>query len=93
MLMAVNPGWGGQCFIDSTVDKVARLREQIDPRGLNVSIEVDGGINLTTGPRCVAAGADVLVAGCFVYNDRSPVAENVGVLRRALLMPGDTSIA
>ena len=93
MLMAVNPGWGGQRFINTTVEKVARLREQIDVRGLNVSIEVDGGINVTTGPLCVAAGADVLVAGSFVYNDRAPVAENVGELRRALLLPGDNSLA
>ena len=57
------------------------------------SIEVDGGINVTTGPLCVAAGADVLVAGSFVYNDRAPVAENVGELRRALLLPGDNSVA
>ena len=93
MLMAVNPGWGGQTFINSTIEKVERLREQVDMRGLNVAIEVDGGINVTTGPLCVAAGADVLVAGSFVYNDRAPVAENVGELRRALLLPGDQSLA
>jgi ribulose-phosphate 3-epimerase len=84
MVMAVNPGWGGQTFIKSSVDKVKRLRAQIDSRGLNVQIEVDGGINLSSGPRCAAAGADVLVAGSFVYNDKSPVAENIGTLRRAI---------
>jgi ribulose-phosphate 3-epimerase len=84
MLMAVNPGWGGQTFIDATVDKVARLRNQINARGLNVQIEVDGGINLSTGPRCALAGADVLVAGSFVYNERTPVAENIAALRAAL---------
>jgi ribulose-phosphate 3-epimerase len=84
MLMAVNPGWGGQTFIEATLDKVARLRQQINGRGLNVAIEVDGGINLTTGPACVAAGADVLVAGSFVYNDRAPVTDNVARLRAAL---------
>jgi ribulose-phosphate 3-epimerase len=84
IVMAVNPGWGGQSFIESSVDKVARLKKQIDSRGLSVVIEVDGGINLTTGPRCAAAGADVLVAGSFVYNERSSVGENVSALRRAL---------
>lgn len=84
MLMSVNPGWGGQGFIEASVDKVSRLREEITRRGLNVAIEVDGGINLTTGPRCALAGADVLVAGSFVYNDRSSVADNVAALRAVL---------
>ena len=87
MLMSVNPGWGGQAFIEATVDKVSRLRRQVETRGLNVAIEVDGGINLTTGPRCALAGADVLVAGSFVYNDRTPVAENIAALRAALSSP------
>ncbi|HWC28739.1 MAG TPA: ribulose-phosphate 3-epimerase [Dehalococcoidia bacterium] len=84
MLMAVKPGWGGQPFTEGTVEKVAALKQEITRRGLNVQIEVDGGINLTTGPRCAAAGADVLVAGSFVYNDKAPVAENVAALRRVL---------
>ncbi len=87
MLMAVNPGWGGQSFIEASVDKVTRLRAELDRRGLSADIEVDGGINLTTGPRCAAAGASVLVAGSFVYNDRSPVADNVRALRAALQIP------
>src|SRR3990172_4578025 len=84
MIMAVTPGWGGQPFIDSSVDKVARLRGELDRRGLGVDIEVDGGGNLSTGPRCVAAGAKVLVAGSFVYNDRASVDENLRSLRAAL---------
>jgi ribulose-phosphate 3-epimerase len=84
IVMAVNPGWGGQSFIESSVDKVSRLKKQIDTRGLSVAIEVDGGINLTTGPRCAVAGAGVLVAGSFVYNERSSVGENISALRRAL---------
>ncbi len=84
MLMAVNPGWGGQRFVEASVDKVSLLRSQIQARDLNVSIEVDGGINLTTGPRCAAAGADVLVAGSFVYNDK-PVVDNVRALRAAII--------
>jgi ribulose-phosphate 3-epimerase len=84
MLMAVNPGWGGQSFIEATVEKVRKLRNEIDRRSLNVAIEVDGGINLKTGPLCAAAGADVLVAGSFVYNEKSPVKENVLALRKAV---------
>jgi ribulose-phosphate 3-epimerase len=84
MVMAVNPGWGGQRFIESSLDKVSRLRGEIERRGLSVQIEVDGGVNLSTGPRCATSGADVLVAGSFVYNDKSPVAENIASLRRAV---------
>ena len=84
MVMAVNPGWGGQTFIESSLGKVAQLRQQIDRRGLSVEIEVDGGVNLSTGPRCALAGADVLVAGSFVYNDKAPVAANLKALREAL---------
>jgi ribulose-phosphate 3-epimerase len=89
MVMAVNPGWGGQTFIPSALDKVRHFRNEIDRRGLSVSIEVDGGVNLTTGPQCALAGADVLVAGSFVYNDKSPVGDNIRSLRRAL----DSAIA
>lgn len=88
MIMAVNPGWGGQSFIEASVERVSRLRQQIDRRGLSVEIEVDGGINLTTGPRCVLAGADVLVAGSFVYNDRASVKDNVEALRQSLFAVG-----
>jgi ribulose-phosphate 3-epimerase len=84
MVMAVNPGWGGQKFIPSALDKVRQLRSEIQRRGLNVSIEVDGGVNLDTGPQCVLAGADVLVAGSFVYNDKSPIGANIQALRKAL---------
>ena len=84
MVMAVNPGWGGQKFIESALDKVRLLRREIDSRGLNLEIEVDGGVNLTTGPRCALAGADVLVAGSFVYNDKAPPADNVRTLRATL---------
>jgi ribulose-phosphate 3-epimerase len=84
MVMAVNPGWGGQKFIEASLDRVAWLRREIDARGLNVSIEVDGGVNLTTGRRCALAGADILVAGSFVYNEKSGAAENVRALKAAL---------
>jgi ribulose-phosphate 3-epimerase len=84
MVMAVNPGWGGQSFIESSLGKVSQLRRTINERGLAVEIEVDGGVNLSTGPRCALAGADVLVAGSFVYNEKAPVAANIVALRQAL---------
>ena len=73
LLMSVNPGFGGQRFIEHSVDKVARLREMIDRKGLSTMIEVDGGVNLETGKRLVDAGADVLVAGNFVFKSPDPI--------------------
>ncbi|CAM3322683.1 ribulose-phosphate 3-epimerase [Corallococcus sp. ZKHCc1 1396] len=70
LLMSVNPGFGGQSFIESTVDKVRRLRAMLDARGLDVDIEVDGGINAETAKRVVAAGATVLVAGSYVFGSK-----------------------
>ena len=67
LLMSVNPGFGGQSFIPGTVDKVRRLRAMLDARGLDTHIEVDGGINAETARQVVAAGADVLVAGSYVF--------------------------
>jgi ribulose-phosphate 3-epimerase len=67
LLMSVNPGFGGQGFIEATVDKVRRLRAMLDARGLSVDIEVDGGINAETAKRVVEAGASVLVAGSAVF--------------------------
>ena len=67
LLMSVNPGFGGQAFIPSTVDKVRRLRAMLDAKQLAVDIEVDGGINEVTAKQVVAAGANVLVAGNAVF--------------------------
>lgn len=67
LLMSVNPGFGGQRFIEHTIDKVKELRELIDSTGSKALIEVDGGVNLETGKRLVDAGADVLVAGNTVF--------------------------
>lgn len=74
LLMSVNPGFGGQSFIQSTIAKVAKLRRLIDETGSKATIEVDGGINLHTGAEVVAAGADVLVAGNFVFSASDPMA-------------------
>jgi ribulose-phosphate 3-epimerase len=69
MLMSVNPGFGGQKFIYHTIDRVSALRREIERRGCQdtVFIEVDGGINAATGAQVVQAGAQVLVAGTFIY--------------------------
>lgn len=72
LLMSVNPGYGGQQFIESTVRKVTRLREMIEKRNLSTLIQVDGGVNLETGRRLVDAGANVLVAGSFVFSSEDP---------------------
>lgn len=75
MLMSVNPGFGGQKFIEHAVDKTRRLRELIDRTGSKALIEIDGGVNRETGARLVAAGADVLVAGSAVFKAPDPKAE------------------
>lgn len=75
MLMSVNPGFGGQKFIEHSLDKVRRLRELLDRTGSKALIEVDGGVNRTTGPQLTAAGADVLVAGSAVFGAPDPVVE------------------
>jgi len=73
LLMSVNPGFGGQQFIEGTIRKVAQLREMIAKRNSSTLIEVDGGINLETGRKLVDAGADVLVAGSFVFSSDDPI--------------------
>lgn len=72
LLMSVNPGFGGQKFIEHTIEKTRRLRELIDRTGSRALIEIDGGVNLETGARLVKAGADILVAGSFVFNSPNP---------------------
>jgi ribulose-phosphate 3-epimerase len=73
LLMSVNPGFGGQRFIDSTFSKIDKLRKLIDSRGLKTLIEVDGGVNLEVGKKLFDAGANVLVAGNFVFNSVNPL--------------------
>ena len=74
LLMSVNPGFGGQKFIENTIDKVKRLRKLIEEKGTNVLIEVDGGVQSETAPRLVAAGVDVLVSGSYVFKSPTPEA-------------------
>lgn len=73
LLMSVNPGFGGQKFIDNTLDKVRRLRRLIEDRGSKAIIEIDGGVNLQTGKQLAQAGADVLVAGSAIFNAEDPI--------------------
>ena len=83
-VMTVNPGWGGQPFIHSQLDKIRRLRRMLDERGLDIPIGVDGGIDPTTAPLVVRAGATVLVAGSSIYNNKTSVAQNVAALRASV---------
>ena len=72
LLMSVSPGFGGQQFIERTLDKVRRLKEMIRSRGLHTLIEVDGGVQQVTAPRLVDAGVDVLVSGSYVFKSSQP---------------------
>ncbi len=67
LVMTVNPGWGGQKFIPECLRKIAAVRNEIDKRGLNIHVQVDGGINAETAKQCASAGADVFVAGSYIF--------------------------
>jgi ribulose-phosphate 3-epimerase len=86
-VMTVDPGWGGQPFLHSQLDKIRRLRRTLDERGLDVPIAVDGGISPITVPLVVNAGATVLIAGSSIYNDKASLAENVAALRAGVRTP------
>jgi ribulose-phosphate 3-epimerase len=85
LVMTVNPGFGGQTFIESTLDKIARLRAELDRRKLNIELEVDGGINIKTAPRVVKFGATALVAGAAVFSSGESVEEAIKKLRQSLV--------
>lgn len=72
LLMSVNPGFGGQSYIENTYAKIARLRKLIADSGSNALIEIDGGVNLNNAPKLAAAGVDVLVAGSAVFGAENP---------------------
>ena len=74
LLMSVNPGFGGQKFIENTIEKAKRLKQMITEKGLSTLIEVDGGVQAETAPRLVAAGVDVLVSGSYVFKASDPLA-------------------
>lgn len=84
MVMAINPGWGGQEMIRRQLEKVAQIRRLLDAGGFAADIEVDGGVKVHNAGECARAGATVLVCGSSVYNAERSVAENLAALRRAL---------
>lgn len=83
-VMTVNPGFGGQPFIHSQREKIRRLHQMLNERGLKTAIAVDGGIDPKTVPLVVSDGATILVAGSSVYNTKGSVAENIAALRKSL---------
>lgn len=85
LVMTVNPGYGGQPFLEEMVDKIARLRKELDKRGLAAELEVDGGITPQTAPKVVKAGARVLVAGAAIFQTNRSVLETMKELRASLL--------
>jgi ribulose-phosphate 3-epimerase len=72
LVMSVNPGWAGQPFLDEALPKIETARKEIDRQGLFVEIEVDGGINELSSPRCLAAGATVLAAASSIFKSSDP---------------------
>jgi ribulose-phosphate 3-epimerase len=84
VVMAVNPGWGGQPFIPSQLDKVRQLRDLLDRSDHQARIEIDGGVKLQNAAQCARAGADVLVCGSSVYNKEASPQDNLAALRDAL---------
>ena len=83
LVMTVNPGFGGQSFIKSSVPRIARVRAMLDQLGASAELEVDGGIDAHTAPLVVAAGADVLVAGSAVFNNAEGISGAIAALRAA----------
>ncbi len=79
LVMSVEPGFGGQSFMPESLDKVKSLRAEIDEKGYNTLIEIDGGINGETAPLAIEAGVDVLVAGSYLFGDK--MAERMEILR------------
>ena len=80
LLMSVNPGFGGQKFIENTYDKVRKLKKLIEAKNPECLIEVDGGVNFETGKKLIEAGVDVLVAGSFVFGSKDPI-DTIGKLK------------
>lgn len=84
LIMTINPGFGGQELIPETLPKISKMRQMITVRGLSCDIEVDGGIHEQTVPLVVQAGANLLVAGSAIYNERESVAQAMARLRNKL---------
>ncbi len=83
-VMGVNPGFGGQSFIESQLDKIRAIKTMLDNKGLDVPIGVDGGVGTDTAPLIVEAGATVLIAGSSVYNSKGTVSENMKAILNSI---------
>jgi len=84
MVMGVNPGASGQSFVETAVPKIVAIRKTIDANSYRAEIEIDGGVTTEVGPRCAAAGANVLVAASAIFNERATIAENIKELRKSV---------
>ena len=84
LVMSVNPGFGGQSYIHSCTNKIRKVREMLDERGVSADLEVDGGVNVDTVNEVISAGANAFVAGSAIFNDKNSVAENVSALREKI---------
>jgi ribulose-phosphate 3-epimerase len=83
-IMSVNPGWGGQSFIPSALDRIRELRASLDAINSQAVLQVDGGVNVQTIAAVIDAGAELLVAGSAVFNDKQSVSESMAELRAAM---------
>lgn len=83
-VMGVNPGFGGQSFIESQLDKIRSIKSMLERRGQDIPIGVDGGVGIETAPRIVDAGATTLIAGSSVYNSNGSVSENIDALLKSV---------
>ncbi|MBC8512693.1 MAG: ribulose-phosphate 3-epimerase [Dehalococcoidia bacterium] len=88
LVMTVNPGFGGQAFIGSMMDKIARLREMLDDRQAKAELEVDGGITASIAPKVAQAGAEVLVAGAAIFNSKQGAGKALDEMKRVLDLAG-----
>jgi ribulose-phosphate 3-epimerase len=88
LVMTVDPGFGGQTFIDSMMDKIVRLRKILDDRQLGVELEVDGGITTKIAPRVAEAGAEVLVAGAAIFGSKQGAGKALREMQKAVGLSG-----
>jgi ribulose-phosphate 3-epimerase len=86
LIMSVNPGFGGQSYIPGSTAKIQRLRQALDAIDSRADLEVDGGVKVENAAEIAAAGANVLVAGSAIFNDKQPIADNVAAFRRAVAL-------
>ncbi len=84
LIMTVNPGFGGQKFIESSLAKIEKARKMLDVAGYDCDIAVDGGIDVNTAPKVVASGANVLIAGSSVFANHLPVKQSCDALRESV---------